>query len=337
MANCILAVGEVREGQLKKITWEVVSQAKRLGAALNQPVCALLIGSGVNDARKPGEYGAATVFVADDAKFARYSTDGYADVVAKVARECGACAVLLGATAMGKDLAPAVAVTLETGVAADVTALAVAGGEIAALRPVYAGKARVTVTVATAPFMATLRPNVFLPEAPNAGAPVEVVKVDVSGITPKAPVTLFAAAAGGKVDLAEASIVVSGGRGVKGKAEGDDQALHGQFQENYKLLENLAATLGAATGASRAVVDAGWKPHSFQVGQTGKTVSPNVYIACGISGAIQHLAGMSSSKVIVAVNKDPDAPIFQVANYGIVGDLFEVLPKLNEEFKKALG
>jgi electron transfer flavoprotein alpha subunit len=231
---------------------------------------------------------------------------------------------MLGATAMGKDLAPRVAVRLDAGLAADCTALSVRDGFIVATRPVYAGKALVDVRVNSAVGVYTLRPNVFTAGVSN-GTAAAVEKMDIALEENDFSVVVKSTAqATGKLDVAEASIIVSGGRGLKGP-------------ENFAMIEELAGVLGAAVGASRAVVDAGWRPHDEQVGQTGKTVSPSLYIAVAISGAIQHLAGMSSSKYIVAINKDKEAPVFQVADYGIVGDAFEVVPALTREFKKLLG
>jgi electron transfer flavoprotein alpha subunit len=225
---------------------------------------------------------------------------------------------------MGKDLAPRIAAKLEAGLASEITELRNDGGNLIATRPVYAGKAYVDVKITSEVKIYSLRPNVFKPEqTENVSFDVENVKIDLSNNDFSAAVKETTVSAE-KIDVAEANIIVSGGRGLKAP-------------ENYHLVEELAKVLGAAVGSSRAVVDAGWRPHSEQVGQTGKTVSPNLYIACGISGAIQHLAGMSSSKCIVAINKDKDAPIFQIADYGIVGDVFEILPALTEEFKKVLS
>jgi electron transfer flavoprotein alpha subunit len=231
--------------------------------------------------------------------------------------------VLIPFTALGKDLAPRLAGRLDAGLVTDCVALGVQDGQLLARRPVYSGKAYATVCWEGELRLATLRPNVFALGSPDASSKAEVVADRVDG-TARARVTATAATAAGKVELTEAQIVVSGGRGMKGP-------------EHFVLIRNLADALGAAVGASRAVVDAGWIDHQHQVGQTGKTVSPSLYVACAISGAIQHLAGMSSSKVIVAINRDKEAPIFRVASYGIVGDVFEVLPKLTEEAKAHLA
>jgi electron transfer flavoprotein alpha subunit len=230
-----------------------------------------------------------------------------------------AAVVLVPFTAMGRDLAPRVAARTGAGLVSDCVALSVKDGRLEARRPVYAGKAYATVRWEGETQIASLRPNVFAMGTADPAHTAEVRKGTVD-TTARAKVTAVHATASGKVELTEAQIIVSGGRGLKGP-------------ENFHLVESLAGAFGAAVGASRAVVDAGWVDHQYQVGQTGKTVSPTLYVACGISGAIQHLAGMSSSKFIVAINKDPDAPIFKVANYGIVGDLFVLLPKLTEAAK----
>jgi len=230
--------------------------------------------------------------------------------------------LLLAASAQGKDLAPSVVGKLATGMATDCTDVKIDGGKLVAVRPMYAGKCFGEVVVDTFPQMASLRPNVFtIVECAKAG---EVVKFDAGLGEAKTKVVEVQKEASGKIDVAEANIIVSGGRGMKGP-------------EGYGILEELAGLLGAAVGASRAAVDAGWRPQSDQVGQTGKVVSPNLYIACGISGAIQHLAGMSSSKYIVAINKDAEAPIFARADYGVVDDLFKVVPALTQEVKKLLA
>ncbi|MCW8822731.1 MAG: electron transfer flavoprotein subunit alpha/FixB family protein, partial [Ignavibacteriaceae bacterium] len=223
-------------------------------------------------------------------------------------------------TALGKDLAPHLSIKLDAACVVDCIKISVSGNKIICTRPTYAGKALVDLKLLSNKKVITIRPNVFKAQVTENSNPPEIVVKDITSANLRSKVTEFKKAEG-KLDVSEADIIVSGGRGMKGP-------------ENFHLIEELAETLGAAVGASRAVVDAGWRPHSEQVGQTGKTVSPTLYIACGISGAIQHLAGMSSSKFIVAINKDKDAPIFNVADYGITGDLFEILPVLTSEIKK---
>jgi electron transfer flavoprotein alpha subunit len=321
----ILAFAEQREGKFKKSAFEVVQAARSIADKLSGELVTLVVGDAVETiAGELANYGASQVLVAEDARLRMYSTTAYAKIVAHVAGEQGASIIMLPASQMGKDLAPRLAAKLEAGVAADCTALKVEHGEIVATRPVYAGKALMDVRVSSERKVFTLRPNVFTAN-PTNGAQVNVQKVaiDLQDADFASKVTSVKIAEG-RPDVTEASIIVSGGRGLKGP-------------ENFQLVEKLADVLGAAVGASRAVVDAGWRPHDEQVGQTGKTVSPTLYIACGISGAVQHLAGMSSSKYIVAINKDKDAPIFQVADYGLVGDVFEVLPALTDELKKTLG
>ncbi len=254
--------------------------------------------------------------------FAHYDAAGCVAAVAAAIEKTQPSAVLFAASALGRDLAPRVAARCGVGLASDCTALTVDGGALVATRPVFAGKAIQKVGFARTPAMATLRPKVFAPGSGGGPATVEPLEFAYdAAASARAVVMEVAESSGGKVDLTESEIIVSGGRGLKGP-------------ENFPLVEQLADALGATVGTSRAVVDAGWRPHSDQVGQTGKTVSPKLYVAVGISGAIQHLAGMSSSRCIVAINKDPEAPIFKVADYGIVGDLFEVVPALTEAVKK---
>jgi electron transfer flavoprotein alpha subunit len=318
--SAILAVCEHRDGTLRKVSHEVVTGAHRLG-----DVEAVLCAAGpVAGADQLGKFGAAKIVTLTNAGFARYAPEGYAQAIAERAKSGGYAAVVFAASATGKDLAPRVAAKLGVALIADCTDIALEGGAIVATRPVYAGKALLKVKVATKPAVLSLRPNVFTPvERPKPGS-VEAVAVSVGA--GRVVVREIKAAEAGALDVAEAQIVISGGRGLKEPA-------------NFKVIEELARAFGgqAAVGASRAVVDAGWRAHADQVGQTGKTVSPTLYIAVGISGAIQHLAGMRTSKVIVAINKDKDAPIFKVADYGVVGDLFEVVPKLTEEIKKLHG
>jgi len=317
----VLAVVEQRDGTLRKISHEVVTAAHRLGGTVEALVCAA---GPVKGADQLGKFGADKIVTLTNPAFAKYAPEGMAQAIAERAKGGGYLAVVFAASATGKDLAPRVAAKLGVGLAADCTEIAAEGGAIVATRPVYAGKALLNVRVSAKPAVLSLRPNVFTPvERPKAGA-AETVAVNVAA--GRVVVREIKAAEAGALDVAEAQIVISGGRGLKEPA-------------NFKVIEELARAFGsqAAVGASRAVVDAGWRAHADQVGQTGKTVSPTLYIAVGISGAIQHLAGMRTSKVIVAINKDKDAPIFKVADYGVVGDLFEVVPKLTEEIKKLHG
>lgn len=323
MAKEVLVFAEQRGGALKKVSFEMVSTGRKLADKVGGECAAVLVGDGVSGiAAELGKYGADKVYIVEDAKLKDYAPDLYAQAVAEVAKD--AKIFIGGATAMGKDLFPRIAARLGTAMASDCVKLEAEGGNLMAFRPVFAGKAFVTIKISSSPQMATGRPKVFpADEKAKAGA---VEKVSVSLGAPKAVLKEIAQDTSGRVDLTEADVIVSGGRGMKGP-------------ENYNILEELADTLGSAAtvGASRAAVDAGWRPHSDQVGQTGKTVSPSLYIACGISGAIQHLAGMGSSKYIVAINKDPDAPIFARADYGIVDDLFKVVPEITKEVKKLLA
>lgn len=318
-------VAEQREGALRKISFELVSTARKLADDLGgAEVGAILLGSGVAGlAPELGKYGADKIYVAESDALAVYTTDAYTAAVAKAVKENSPDILLLGASAEGKDLSSRLVGALATGMATDCTDVKIADGKLLAIRPMYAGKCFGEVVVSGTPQMASLRPNVFAAvENAKAG---EVVNFD-AGIDAgalKTKVLEVQKDASGKVDLTEADKIVSGGRGMKGP-------------EGYGVLEELAAVIGATVGASRAAVDAGWRPQSDQVGQTGKVVSPNLYIACGISGAIQHLAGMSSSKYIVAINKDPDAAIFARADYGIVDDLFKVVPEITKEAKKIM-
>jgi electron transfer flavoprotein alpha subunit len=321
----VLAVLEQRDGALRKVSHEVVTGARRLANALGGNVDALILAAGATrGAEQLGRFGADTVITLTNPGFGMYAPEGYARAIAERVQSGGYGAVVFAASATGKDLAPRVAARLGRPLAQDVTDLAVDGGAVTVLRPVYAGKALQKLKILGTPALLSLRPNVFTPvERPKAGTQETAA---VTGPAGRVVVKEIKAVEAGTLDVAEAPIVVSGGRGLKGPA-------------NFKVLEELARAFAgrAAVGASRAVVDAGWRPHADQVGQTGKTVSPTLYVAVGISGAIQHLAGMRTSKVIVAINKDKDAPIFKVADYGIVGDLFDVVPKLTEEIKKLHG
>jgi len=317
----ILAVMEQRQGVLRKVSLEVLAAARKLADGLGQPVDAILLAAGpVDGAAGLGAAGANRVLTATQDSFGLYDPDGYVATLASIGG--GYSAIVLAATATGKDLAPRVAARLGQAAATDVTELGVDGGKITATRPVYAGKALQRVTLGGAPAIVSIRPNTFAAGKNDGAGAADPITIEVPAFTRRVTVEGIKAPAQATLDVAEASIIVSGGRGLKEPA-------------NFKLIEELAAAFGpAAVGASRAVVDAGWREHSAQVGQTGKTVSPSLYVAVGISGAIQHLAGMRTSKVIVAINKDKDAPIFKVADYGIVGDLFEIVPRLTDEIKK---
>ncbi len=322
MAKGVWIVAEQRGGALRNVSFEVASVARKLADELGEEVCAVLLGSGVEGmAPELGKYGVDKVYLADNAMFADYTTDAYSAAVANVVKENDASILLLAASVQGKDLSSRLVGKLATGMASDCTEVKISKGKLLAIRPMYAGKCFGEIAVESYPQMASLRPKVFAAvEKPKAG---EVVKFDpgIAADALKTRVLETQKDKSGKIDLTEADIIVSGGRGMKGPGE-------------YKIIEELADVLGAAVGASRAAVDAGWRPQSDQVGQTGKVVSPTLYIACGISGAIQHLAGMSSSKYIVAINKDSEAPIFARADYGIVDDLFKVVPEITAAAKK---
>jgi len=321
MMGGILVFVEQRNGEIRAASLQAISEARRQASPAGWSVAAVLPGAGVGDAATSlGAYGAQKVYVADDPNLAQYSSEGYAAAVAKAAAQEQPDAIFFPGTAMGRDLAPRVAARLGVGAIADAVGLTLDGSSFSVRRPVYSGKAFATVdTAGKSPQVISLRPNVF--GAEEVGGSAEVVKLDGLELGIRAVVKELLDTGGGELDVAEADVIVSGGRGIKGP-------------ENFALIRQLADALGAAVGASRAVVDAGWIEHKHQVGQTGKVVSPSLYVACGISGAIQHLAGMSSSKVIVAINKDPDAPIFKVADFGVVGDLFDVIPPMVEAIKQ---
>jgi electron transfer flavoprotein alpha subunit len=327
MAEDVFTIAEQRDGEIRKISYELVSEGRRLADTLGQKVTAILLGSDIKEkASSLGHYGADKVLVADNPRLKTYTTDAYVSVIAELVKANNPAILLLGASVQGKDLAARLSARLEVGMAQDCTAFSLENGNLVAIRPIYAGKAYAKVTFSNSePQIATARPNVLSMNEPDPSRATEIVDAQFSldDNILKTKVVEVLRDESGKVDLTEADKIVSGGRGMKGP-------------ENYNILEELAAVIGATVGASRSAVDAGWRPHTDQVGQTGKVVSPNLYIACGISGAIQHLAGMSTSKVIVAINKDPDAPIFQRADYGIVEDLFKVVPVLTEEIKKIM-
>ncbi len=323
----VLVYIEVRDGKIKKSSLEALSEGKRRAAQLQTEAAAVLVGHGLSGlAPHMAAYGADKIYVLENSLLSRYSPSGFAYGLATLARQATPTIIFFAATSQGKDLAPRVAARLGVSLASDCTATAVRDGRLEVVRPVFAGKALATLRIATTPQVVTLRPNVFpLLEGEAGEAKISVEEVVVPEDQTRDRVVEEVREEGAELDVTEAEIIVSGGRGLKGS-------------ENFDLLRDLVRILPhSALGASRSAVDSGWIDHQHQVGQTGKTVSPTLYMAFGLSGAIQHLAGMSSSKFIVAVNKDPDAPIFKVADFGVVGDLFEVIPRMKEELKKILA
>ena len=324
MAN-IFAFAEARNGELRKVALETVTAARKLADATGGQVHALLVGaSGI--AAKAGQlaqYGADVVLVCEHAGFTNYNPEATAALASDRIKSGGFRAALFSTSAQGRDLAPRVAAKLRIGLVTDVTSVELSGDTFRAKHPINIGKVIATVTISGTPAIVSIRPNTYAPVAnPKAGTVENVAPLgdpSASRIVVKEMVTGSA----GKLDLAEAPVIIAGGRGLKAA-------------ENFKIVEELAAAFGnAAVGATRAVTDDGWRPHSDQIGQTGRLVSPELYIAVGISGAVQHLAGMRTSKTIVAVNKDKEAPIFKVADYGIVGDVFEVIPALTAAVREA--
>jgi electron transfer flavoprotein alpha subunit len=325
MAKGLWVFIETHSGGLRKVSLEVLSKAKEVASQAGEEVVGVLLGSGVAaEARLAVAHGADKVLLTEDEQLANYTTGAYTSVLAKLIKEKEPQAFLLGNTAVGRDLAPRLAQRLGAGMASDCTGLEYnAACYLSLTRPVYAGKVFAELSTEARPIIATVRPNTFAAALPDPSRQGEII---ATSLKPEADdlrtvIKDIALLVSSRPDLTEADIIVSGGRGMKSG-------------ENFAILEDLADVVGAAVGASRAAVDSKWVDVSRQVGQTGKTVSPTLYIACGISGAMQHLAGMSSSKIIVAINKDPEANIFSAASYGIVGDLFEIVPLLTQEFKK---
>jgi electron transfer flavoprotein alpha subunit len=326
MSSDIWVVVEHRAGQVRRSTLEALGVAARLAGGAGGKAVAILLGHEVGKAADElGRFGAAKICWVDDDALSVYSTGGYASAIAELARKDAPVAILLASSGQTRDLAPRLAARLDTGLLPDCVDLKWEGGAVVAKRYVNSGKALATAKVKSSPAILTTRPKVFeLPaEQAGASAPVEKCAVAIDAAQCFGKVKEYQQPAAAKLDVTEADVIVSGGRGMKGAAE-------------FAILEELAAVLGAAVGASRAAVDAGWREHAAQIGQTGKVVTPKLYIAAGISGAIQHLVGMNNSKVIVAINKDADAPIFKVADYGVVGDLFQVVPAMTAELKKVL-
>lgn len=312
-----------QRGALKPCAFEAASAAASIARAAGLPLNALYIGQSIADqAGELAGFGIDKLYAYEHAQLGHYSNDAYVPIVRELAAELGATVIIGSATALGKELLASAAARLGVELVQDATGCRWDGG-LKATKPVYGGKVISEVAVTDSPALVSLRPNVVSVEKGDGGAP-DVVARTMPEISLRTVIQAAADATSGTLDLTEAKIVVSAGRGVGGP-------------ENLHVVESLARAMGAAFGASRAVVDAGWIHHSHQVGQTGKVVSPDVYVACGISGAIQHMAGMRTSKVIVAINKDPQAHIFKICDYGIVGDLFEVCPLLTEAVQKARG
>ncbi|MEJ2716345.1 MAG: electron transfer flavoprotein subunit alpha/FixB family protein [Deltaproteobacteria bacterium] len=321
----VMIYGEIKGGKLKKTAFELASAGRKIADELGGDLGAVLIGNEVEQfAPDLALYGVDVVYAVEAPEFESYNTEYFAQALAHVIGEKQPEIVLLSHTMQGKDLAPRTAAKLGVASVADCVSFELDGGKLVGKRPMYAGKCFATWTATQSPQMASARPNVLETTENQKEGKVEKISFSPDTSRPTYATQNLNLDTSGKVDLTEAEIIVSGGRGMGG--------------EDYSLIEETAAIFGptCTVGASRAAVDAGWRPHSDQVGQTGKTVTPNLYVACGISGSIQHLAGMGSSKVIVAVNKDPEAPIFSKADYGIVGDLFKVMPEFNKELKALL-
>jgi electron transfer flavoprotein alpha subunit len=320
MARKVITLAEVRDGSLRNVSFEAIAAAKTI--AEGGEVVAVLVGESVQAyANELIYYGADRVVVIENEKLKHYTSDGFSQALMSVIDAEKPEGIVLGHTALGKDLSPKIATKLNSGLVSDVIAVEETGGNLVFTRPIYSGKAFEKKIVTEGFIFVTVRPNNIpaLERDESRTGNVSSLSVDIKDLRTIVKEIVRKTAEG--VDLSEAKVIVAGGRGVK-SAEG------------FEPLKELANVLGGAVGASRGACDAGYCDYSLQIGQTGKVVTPDLYIACGISGAIQHLAGMSNSKVIVAINKDPEANIFKVADYGIVGDLFEVVPLLTEEFKK---
>ncbi len=325
MSRDIWVLAEHAGSRPRKIAYELLGKARALADSLDGQVIALAVGSGIAEAAADlAAHGADVVWVADDPLLERYTTDAYVTVLEPILTEEQPFLLLIGSTAAGRDLAPRLAVRLQAGVVTDCAEVEVTDGRVEVTRPVMTRKAIARVAFrGEGPRIAVVLPNVFAPAQADASRVAEVhpVPFTLDPATVRTRVLDVQSIQRETVPLTEADIIVSGGRGLRGP-------------ENFALLDELARALGAAVGSSRPPVDSGWVPHDYEIGQTGKTVNPQLYIACGISGAPQHLAGMSSARYIVAINKDPQAPIFSIASYGVVGDLFQVLPLLTREVRR---
>ncbi|MGG3738989.1 electron transfer flavoprotein subunit alpha/FixB family protein [Aeribacillus pallidus] len=320
MGKKVLVLGEVRDGSLRNVSFEAIAAAKTI--ADDGEVVGVLIGDAVKSlGQELIQYGADRVVVVEDEKLKQYTSDGFSQAVMAVIDQEKPEGIVFGHTALGKDLSPKIASKLGVGLISDAVALEVVDGEVVFTRPIYSGKAFEKKVVKNGLIFATVRPNNITPLEKDESRSGDIISLSVEIKDLRTIIKEVVRKTAEGVDLSEAKVIVAGGRGVKSS-------------EGFEPLKELAKVLGGAVGASRGACDADYCDYSLQIGQTGKVVTPDLYIACGISGAIQHLAGMSNSKVIVAINKDPEANIFKVADYGIVGDLFEVVPMLTEEFKK---
>jgi len=321
MSQTIMVIAEQVQGVFRKVTFEALSVAQQLAGDTDGQITAIVMGSSIEgQASDLARYGADRIVVADDRALADFTGEAYTNVLVDIVAKETPGVIVLGATSQGKDLAARLSVRLDAALANDCVSLQSDAGQVIASRYMYGGKIIADVALAGSPVIVTMRPNTVVINEAAGGGEIEKISPAVGEVRAQ---VVGQQLESGKVDLTEADVVVSGGRGMGGN--------------DFSVVESLAQVLGGAVGASRSAVDEGWRPASDQVGQTGKTVSPNLYIACGISGAIQHLAGMSSSKVIVAINKDPEAPLISKADYAVVGDLFEVVPALTEEIKRVKG
>ena len=323
MGKKVLVLGEARDGQLRNVSFEAIAAGKKIAGG--GETVGVLIGESVSKfAEELIQYGADRVITVEDAQLGQYTSDGYSQAFMAVLDQEKPEGIVFGHTALGKDLSPKIAAKIGGGLVSDATSIEEEGGEVIFTRPIYSGKAFEKLTIKEGIVFATIRPNNIVPLQKDKARSGEVSSVAVPITNLRTIIKEVVRKASKGVDLSEAKVVIAGGRGVKS-------------EEGFDLLNELAEVLGGAVGASRGACDADYCDYSLQIGQTGKVVTPDLYIAAGISGAIQHLAGMSNSKVIVAINKDPEANIFKVADYGIVGDLFEVLPLLTEELKNESG
>ena len=321
MSQGILVIAEQRNGAFRKVAFEAVSEGRRLADSMNTELTAVVIGYGVeNIAGELGKYGADNILAADNAALADYNTDAYTNILAGIVELKNPVLIILGASIHGKDLAARLAARLDAGLVMECISIQHDNDKLVFTRPMYGGKILAELEIEGTPQIAAIRPNVMSVKETDKAGTVEKIDAQVGDV--KTSVVEKLIEEGDKIELTEAAVIVAGGHGTNG---------------DFAAIEDLASALGGAVGASRFAVDEGWRPHSDQVGQTGKIVSPGLYIACGISGAIQHAAGMSTSKNIVAINKDPEAPIFSKADIGIVGDLAEVVPAITEEVKKIQG